>query len=96
VADDFVCGNMQFYNRNGEWIIKPINNNGVQEIIQSLIDDIERLRAERDAERALADQLASHLEWALKCVGSLPMQLRATFDARTAEVVAAYEEARRG
>ncbi len=58
--------------------------------------EIERLRAERDAERELADQLASHLEWALRCVGSLPMELRVTFDARTAEVVAAYEEARRG
>ena len=61
MADDFVVGNMQFYQRNGEWVIKPINNNGVQEIIQSLIDEIERLRAERDAERVLADQLADEL-----------------------------------
>ena len=55
-----------------------------------------RLQAERDAERALANQLASHLQWALECIGSLPMQLRVSFDARTAEVLAAYKEARRG
>ena len=58
--------------------------------------EIERLRAERDAERDLADQLASHLEWALRCVGSLPLALRATFDARMAEVLAAHGKARRG
>lgn len=58
--------------------------------------EIERLRAKRDAEHDLADQLASHLEWALRCVGSLPLEMRATFDARMAEVLAAHKEARRG
>jgi hypothetical protein len=53
------------------------------------------LTAELAAERALADQLASHLEWALRCVGSLPMELRTTFDNRMAEVLAAHKEARR-
>jgi len=57
-------------------------------------DIIERLQAERDAERALADKLASHLEWALRVVGSLPMELRVTFDNRMAEVLTAHKEAR--
>jgi hypothetical protein len=56
---------------------------------------IATLTAELAAERALADQLASHLEWALRCVGSLPMELRTTFDNRMAEVLAAHREARR-
>jgi hypothetical protein len=57
--------------------------------------DIANLTADLAAERALADQLASHLEWALRCVGSLPMELRTTFDNRMAEVLAAWEKARR-
>jgi hypothetical protein len=57
--------------------------------------DIATLTADLATERALADQLASHLEWALRCVGSLPMELRTTFDNRMAEVLAAHKEARR-
>ena len=59
-------------------------------------DLIQQLLNELAAERALADQLASHLEWALRCVGSLPMEMRTTFDNRMAEVLAAHKEARRG
>ena len=71
-------------------------------IIDRLLTEVEhrnakiaRLRTERNAERDLADQLASHLEWALRCVGSLPLEMRTTFDARMAEVLAAHKEARR-
>ena len=56
---------------------------------------ITTLTADLAAERKLADQLASHLEWALRCVGSLPMEMRTTFDNRMAEVLAAHKEARR-
>lgn len=80
-------------------------------IISDLTAEVERLRDEMStmhrtvvhdccvqvqSERALADQLASHLEWALRCVGSLPTEMRMTFDNRMAEVFAAHREARRG
>jgi hypothetical protein len=79
------------------------------DLIQQLLDEIATLTEQNSelatnyvglldslaAERALADQLASHLEWALRCVGSLPMELRTTFDNRMAEVLAAHQEARR-
>ena len=57
---------------------------------------LEDAKAEIERLRALADQLASHLEWALRCVGSLPTEMRMTFDNRMAEVLAAHKEARRG
>lgn len=65
-------------------------------LMRPLVAEVERLHAERDAERWLADRLESHLRWALRCVSSLPLELRHTFDNRMAEVLAAHKEARRG
>ncbi len=89
MADDIVIGNMQFYQRDGEWVIKPINNHGLQEVMQSLIDEMEELRVERDAERALADRLAYALNDFIEYGdhGSLR---------RAKEVLAIHQEARRG
>jgi hypothetical protein len=56
------------------------------QVVFDAADEIERLRAERDAERALADQLADAIFSA-----SIQEAIEKTDDA-----LAAYDEARRG
>lgn len=99
MSGDLLFAGRKYRKMGGTWMMHPTTLPGfiavAEESTSAMLDEIERLRAERDAERDLADQLASHLEWALRCVGSLPMELRMTFDNRMAEVLAAHKEARR-
>jgi hypothetical protein len=56
VADDIVIGNVKYRRISGEWMMTPRGTRGMFHIDprrRELLDEIERLRAERDAIDAL-------------------------------------------
>ena len=111
-GDDIVIGNVKYRRIQGVWTMTPNGTRGMFHIDprrRELLDEIERLRAERTAERALADQLAdAHysdgVTWGCGCAvnddgilacdsAGRPCPLRRP--ASTTTSLAAYQEARR-